>query len=72
MRDGLGDANNFVEDILGGRTNRVGGIATEDGDNCVVVHLISTKVSTAKGIVVRLGEDSSTRLNKWKRAHYRC
>ena len=33
VRDNLGDANNFVEDILGSRTNLVGRITAEDGDD---------------------------------------
>jgi len=33
VRDGLGDANDFVEDVLGGRTNWVGSITAEDGDD---------------------------------------
>jgi len=33
VRDNLGDANNFVEDIFGGGTNRVGRITAEDGDD---------------------------------------
>ena len=32
VRDDLGDSNNFVEDILGGGTNRVGRITAMDGD----------------------------------------
>jgi len=33
MRDGLRDANNFVEDILGSGANRVGRITAGDGDD---------------------------------------
>ena len=33
VRDDLRDANDFVEDILGGRTNWVGRITAEDGDD---------------------------------------
>ena len=33
VRDDLGDANDFVENILGGRTNWVGRITAEDSDD---------------------------------------
>ena len=60
VRDDLGDANNFVEDILGGGTNRVGRITAEDGDGRVVANTKRRKVGTAEGIVVRQGKDTST------------
>lgn len=66
VRDGLGDTNNFVEDVFGGRTIMVHSIGAEDGNDCVVIHLIRTKVGTAKRTVVR---DDRDRLNKWQRAH---
>ena len=71
VRDDLGDANNFVEDILSGCTNRVGRITAVDGDDRVVFELVSTRVGITKGIVVRLGKDTSTWPNEWQRAHYR-
>ena len=50
--DGLGNANDFVEDILGSRFTWIRRITAEDGNDRVVTHLVTTIVGTAKGIVV--------------------